>query len=349
MSRNGNGTLALGGLLFSTAVLAVSCSCGCPPPRAPETAGSGSGSAACEEGLVLPVETHTQEEPLWCWAASASMLTSFLAADRKNELRQCDFANDALPPGGTPLDCCSVPRPEQCDRPEFPKFTPHGFSVTVHEDRWPSWSNVTDELYGGRPLGLVEEHSYGPQPSAHMFIATGCKTVNGDRLLETYDPAEPGAYWWHEYADYELGVPGRRMARAYYKLAACGGQCATDSGKCLQGETGTATAPACTTWLNVPPASPPPLPLKGFATLELAVDLGLGRACMLAVTHPESLGLTAAGGEGPAAAAISSPSNSTSSRWCSPSLPRAPRVPCRSRRIPRSPRTYSCSTAKHAG
>jgi len=239
--------------------------------------------------LVLPVQVRPQEQGLWCWAATASMITTYLSDGQTAGLRQCDFASDGMPAG---RNCCAADMPLECDRPEYPRFVPHGFRVTIEARDWPVWKDVVSEIANNRPLGLVERY---PKTS-HMFVALGVHELQGDRLLEIYDPASPGNYWWHEFSDYELGIPGRTRGAAYYGIRGCAPSCRTIDSPPLAdlcfGQTASST-PACPALaaVNVPAASATTTS-PTFASEDAAADAGLLRVPLLGQAHPESMGFS---------------------------------------------------------
>jgi hypothetical protein len=118
--------------------------------------------------MNLPVKPQPQDDPVWCWAAVASMVCNYYAQLGKGTAQsQCQVASATLK-----LPCCpSPPPPDPCRNPEDLRLA---LLVSGHLNQTyqPSsdFSVVTDELDAGRPLCAFYHYYLGAD---HYLLITG--------------------------------------------------------------------------------------------------------------------------------------------------------------------------------
>jgi hypothetical protein len=281
------------------ALAAVGCGKGCtPPPCEPGQACPGTGGTGGTPGTlgdnkppgslpyILAVTPMPQEQLKWCWAASASMIATYIDGSRANDLLQCKFASVGGP------DCCASPLPTGCDRPGYPRFDVKGFSFDIHREGWPTWQGVKGELGSNRPFALTE--TYPVTGGAHMRVATGAHEVLGDAVLKVYDPAGDGVFWWYDYTDYRTAEKDRVPGYTHYRVHPA------SPARCLTDDLGTG-ANACNN-TGIPSAGPAPscapstlpTPVVAVNLSLLAARDGLLRVRAIGQADPGPLGFTSA-------------------------------------------------------
>lgn len=249
----------------------------------PGNAGVGAGGGMLRDGLpyLINIPRMPQGETKWCWAASAAMIATYLDEERKGELTQCKFASV-----GVPEDCCVTGDSKVCNRSGFPPFKAKNFSYEIHQSGWPSWNGVVAELRANRPFGIIE--TYPVTGGAHMTVVSGGHVVKDDEVMKVYDPAGDGASWWHEFSDYRVEDPDRKMGYTYYHVRVDSNpQCHTDDpppDACILTDAPqNGILPGCST--THPPDGQP----VGHGS-EVAAAAGLARVRLIGAVDPESVG-----------------------------------------------------------
>jgi hypothetical protein len=200
---------------------------GCPPP--PPTGGPPSGGGtvpAAPSSSSLGVTLFPQETSMWCWAASAQMIVTFLG----RPVTQCAQASARFKPLQCPCNLCQSPVATACDQPGWPDFDSLGFHALRTSGAPLSWEQLTQQLCSvpgcrNAPLAFSWQYEGG---GGHMMVAKGYSvSPSGGRFVEILNPMaedEPcvGAEDLIPYDTYRA-VPGRHSHwDDFYDITATG-------------------------------------------------------------------------------------------------------------------------------
>jgi hypothetical protein len=140
---------------------------------------------------VTGIPFQSQEQPHWCWAATATMIVNRVYPGR---LSQCGLAQQVTQPAGSAVRCCTDPAaasdPNRCDRG-------HDQTAIIQQhklfDRWVDAGTVDGmegEIMGtlrnGRP-GVFNIKWYGGE-SYHVAVLYGMRRTGGVLFHSLFDP-----------------------------------------------------------------------------------------------------------------------------------------------------------------
>lgn len=156
----------------------------------------------CKPAVIgsLPVQLHSQETGMWCWAASGQMIMHYLGHD----VSQCVQANNRF--GRT--DCCSIdlcpaptepapawPNPCNCVCGGWPEFGKYDFSSKHTTNAALSWDDLKNQVSDApnckrRPFAFSW---HWPGGGGHMMVVKGYVTLAGTDYVVILDPWAPCA------------------------------------------------------------------------------------------------------------------------------------------------------------
>jgi hypothetical protein len=133
--------------------------------------------------MTLPIVPQLQEDPLWCWAAVASMVSVFYASQRAAgvALGQCDVASRTLA-----RPCCPSPPPPAICHVQQNLQRALAFSGHLN-NRVEASTNiavVATEIQAGRPLCFAFQYNFG---ALHYLLIAGVNP--GIQSVSVIDPA----------------------------------------------------------------------------------------------------------------------------------------------------------------
>lgn len=135
---------------------------------------------------VLPVSPQPQPNEFWCWAAVASMVTTYYASMGKPLLSQCQIAGMTL---NIP-DCCTPkPPPNSClqlwDLTDALQRIGY-----IAQNSWTSDIGVpANEIAAKRVLGALMY--FKNSGVLHYVLVNGCNDTSGQESVYVTDPAGP--------------------------------------------------------------------------------------------------------------------------------------------------------------
>ncbi|MFH2045400.1 MAG: papain-like cysteine protease family protein [Pseudomonadota bacterium] len=154
-------------------------------------------AGCCNPAVIgsLPVQLHSQETSMWCWAASSQMIMDYLGHD----VDQCVQANNRF----NRNDCCNIdlcPPPTQstahaCVTGGWPEFDKYGFAFKTTSNAALSWEDlkeqISNESYCKKRPFAFSWHWIGG--GGHMMVAKGYMTLEGTNYVVILDPWAPCA------------------------------------------------------------------------------------------------------------------------------------------------------------
>lgn len=148
------------------------------------SAGVSSAQACDKRACVLDVPLIPQEQPYWCWAASAQMVMwSFGKFGREYE--QCtQVANAYMQP-----DCCSNPTRKECSKGGWPEFAKYGFSDFKRTNAAAlTQKQILDHIFSQRkPFAFSWKYRGG---GGHIMVIIGYEWVGKQLFLVVNDPRD---------------------------------------------------------------------------------------------------------------------------------------------------------------
>lgn len=168
--------------------------------------------------VTLAVDLRSQQTRMWCWAASAQMIMSYMGTN----VNQCIQANNRF----SRTDCCTIspcpspPNSHPCVTGGWPEFGKYGF--TFNTSGALSWAALKGQIDAGKPIAFSWGWDGG---GGHMMVVNGYKTwgpfswvhvldpwapCNGDSYYITYDAFVDGSGYshWTDYYNITKTVPG---------------------------------------------------------------------------------------------------------------------------------------------
>lgn len=203
--------------------------------------------------FYLPVDLYPQEQPSWCWAASAEMAMAYIRGPR---IRQCTQVEASY--GFAAGTCCQ--QPTACDYTGWPQF--QNYSFCSKDTLFPLTQDQVREQLNTRKTPFVFALATG-DGGTHMWVARGYKTVlvpqvdtalaihtadsltlagsTGDKLMSPYElkptialklliyvndpaPIDTGSIYFMSYDVYSSQQLGSAHQRTIYNLADDQGQ-----------------------------------------------------------------------------------------------------------------------------
>ena len=150
-----------------------------------------------EEYCLLPVPFHHQQQPNWCWAASAQMVMEFLGVNQDvsqgvQATLSNELGNDCC--GGALTADCDPKFPglrAGCNRTAFPDFWHFGFDAAMSSTQL-GWDGIKDQIHTkNRPF------VYGAQlPGGglkHFVVVIGYAKSGRKKHVFIHDPLKRDA------------------------------------------------------------------------------------------------------------------------------------------------------------
>lgn len=182
-----------------------------PPGGAPaRTAVQLPPSAQLDPGRIRLIP---QSQSLWCWAASAQMVLSYLG----EQVEQCKLANEERIL--LSADCC--PLNPSCNKSKWPDLLFKNRTIPYQRSQWkmPLSLQALEYQIAITKSPVIFTWIWN-QGDAHMMVAVGYKPIEGDEWIDVLNPL-PENVGNHETISYDEYVSGDDHSHSidYYGFA----------------------------------------------------------------------------------------------------------------------------------
>ncbi len=126
--------------------------------------------------VILEVPLMKQQTKMWCWAASAQMIMTYMG----KPITQCEQADIQL----KKTDCCADSIPTYCIKGGWPQFYRYGFT-SDSVDAALSWEQLKAQIDRNQPVVFSWRWSLG---GGHMMVATGYAEPNWVYVNNPFPP-----------------------------------------------------------------------------------------------------------------------------------------------------------------
>jgi len=148
-------------------------------------------------GMLHGYTLQGQEEHNWCWAASGSMVMTYVSASHAPE--QCTEVQDRFHG-----NCCVDSASSTCNKPGWPNFEAYGFKAEQTKKTALSFEQIKSNLEANSPVCFTWLWTTG---GGHMLTVDGWAIINGVEHIHVQDswPVGTGRSYWITYQAYVSG------------------------------------------------------------------------------------------------------------------------------------------------